>query len=76
MNQKVIKHIKAKHISWYITEAAITFAVTLLITKDAHISLTITFAEAITRIVFKFLHDKIWDKINIGESKPTTEFEI
>lgn len=59
------RHI-LKTITWRITGTIDTMILAWVISGNALMGLKIGFAEVITKMVFYYLHERIWYKINYG----------
>jgi len=59
------RHI-LKTITWRITGTIDTMILAWIISGNALMGLKIGFAEVITKMVFYYLHERVWYKINYG----------
>lgn len=68
-NQKIhIRHI-AKSITWRIVATIDTITIAYFITGNALLGFKIGFAEVVTKIFLYYLHERIWFRIRIKNSK-------
>ena len=66
-----------KSISWRITGTIDTFVISFLITGKIAIALSISGVEIITKITLYYLHERVWNKTDIGRAKnDAPEYEI
>lgn len=65
-----------KSISWRITGTIDTFVISFLITGQIKFALSISGVEVITKIILYYLHERLWNKINIGRIKGGAEYNI
>lgn len=61
------RHI-AKTITWRIVGTIDTILLSWFITGDAFLGLKIGLVEVITKMVFYFLHERVWYKINLSKN--------
>ncbi|SOC80342.1 Uncharacterized membrane protein [Salinimicrobium sediminis] len=62
------RHI-AKAVTWRIVGTIDTILLSWFISGDAFIGLKIGFAEVITKMVFYYLHERMWFKVKLGLKK-------
>ena len=66
-----------KAISWRITGTLDTMIISFIITGNLKIAASIGFIEVFTKMIFYYLHERIWNKIKLGkESKSEPEYNI
>jgi len=76
MNEKSYRSI-LKAISWRITGSIDTTVISYIITGNLKIAASIGFIEVFTKMVLYYLHERAWNKINIGrETKDQPEYNI
>ena len=76
MNEKSYRSI-LKAISWRITGSIDTIIISFVITGNLKIAASIGFIELFTKMVLYYLHERAWNKINIGrESKNQPDYNI
>ena len=68
MGKSYKRHI-AKSITWRIIGTADTILLAWLISGDPLTGLQIGFAEVITKMIFYYIHERIWFKIRAGITK-------
>ena len=68
MGRSYKRHI-AKSITWRIIGTADTILLAWLISGDPLTGLQIGFAEVITKMIFYYIHERIWFKIRAGITK-------
>ncbi|MAH33572.1 hypothetical protein CL615_04245 [archaeon] len=57
-----------KAISWRILATLTTMALVFIFTGKMLLSLTIGFFEVISKIIFYYIHERLWNKIKWGKS--------
>ncbi len=77
----VEKHYRSlvKAVSWRITGSIDTMIITFIVTGRLTWALTISGVEFFTKILLYYLHERAWNRINIGrvaEPKGKDNFEI
>ena len=76
MSEKSYRSI-LKAISWRITGSIDTMVISYVITGNLKIAASIGFIEVFTKMILYYLHERIWNKVNIGkESKNEPEYNI
>lgn len=68
MGKSYKRHI-AKSITWRIIGTADTILLAWLISGDPLTGLQIGFAEVVTKMLFYYLHERVWFKIRAGITK-------
>jgi uncharacterized membrane protein len=69
MPKNLYKRHIAKAITWRIVGTTDTILLSWLISGNGFIGLKIGAAEVITKMLFYYLHERVWFKIRIEESK-------
>jgi uncharacterized membrane protein len=59
-----------KTISWRLTGTIDTIVISYLITRELKWALSIGAIEVFTKLILYYFHERIWERINIGRSKP------
>ena len=62
------RHI-AKTITWRLVGTIDTVILSWIISGDPFIGLKIGFAEVVTKMLLYYLHERIWFKVNLADSK-------
>ncbi|MFA3783519.1 DUF2061 domain-containing protein [Melioribacteraceae bacterium 4301-Me] len=62
-----------KSISWRITGTLDTMIISYFVTGSLKISLSIGFVEVFTKMFLYFLHERAWNKINLGRKNVIKE---
>ena len=76
MNEKSYRSI-LKAISWRITGSIDTIIISYVITGNLKIAASIGFIELFTKMILYYIHERVWNKINIGRgSKDQPEYNI
>jgi uncharacterized membrane protein len=57
-----------KSISWRFLASSTTIIVALIFTKEIVLSLKIGAVEAFLKIVIYYAHERLWNKVNWGQS--------
>jgi uncharacterized membrane protein len=66
-----------KAISWRATGTLDTIIISFLITGHLRWALSIGFVELFTKITLYYLHERIWNRISFGRTKPgSRDFQI
>lgn len=65
------KHTRtvAKAICWRAVATLTTMTIVFLFTRRFILTLGVGFAEVITKMIFYYLHERIWNKISWGKDK-------
>jgi len=58
-----------KTISWRVWATLTTVVLVLLFTKKIDIALTVGIIEVFLKMIFYYLHERIWDRIDYGRIK-------
>ena len=66
MNDKHKRTI-LKTISFRIIASLLTMIIVYIFTKELLISFGVGIVEAISKIIFYYIHERVWDKINWGK---------
>ncbi|OIP82939.1 MAG: hypothetical protein AUK44_06725 [Porphyromonadaceae bacterium CG2_30_38_12] len=56
-----------KSISWRLTGTLDTFIISYLVTGHVKLAISISGIEIVTKISLYYLHERIWNKVNIGK---------
>jgi len=67
MNEKRYRGI-IKAVSWRIIGTFDTFFISFLITGKFKLALSISFFEVFTKITLFYVHERMWNRINIGRT--------
>lgn len=59
----------AKTITWRITTSIDTFIIAWVITGSWQLGGSIAIIEVLTKIIFYYVHERVWNKINWGKRK-------
>ena len=66
-----------KAISWRIIGTFDTFFISFLITGKFKLALSISFFEVFTKITLFYVHERMWNRINIGRTlDKSIDYEI
>jgi uncharacterized membrane protein len=65
-----------KAISYRITGTLGTIFVSLLVTGQMKLALSIGIVELFAKIGIYYLHERIWNRINYGRLKPKDDYQI
>jgi len=66
-----------KAISWRIIGTFDTFFISFIITGRFKLALSISFFEVFTKITLFYVHERIWNRINIGRTlDKSLDYEI
>ena len=69
MKDQTYKRHIAKTITWRIVGTLDTILISWIVTGDAFMGLKIGFAEIVTKMVLYYLHERLWYRILIPESR-------
>ena len=69
MKDKSHKRHIAKAITWRLVGTIDTFILSWIISGDPFVGLKIGFAEVITKMGLYYLHERVWFKVNLADSK-------
>jgi uncharacterized membrane protein len=58
-----------KAISWRLTGTIDTFVISYIITGKFQFAISISLIEVCTKMVLYFLHERAWERIDIGREK-------
>ncbi len=58
-----------KTISWRIVASLTTMTIVFIFTKEEMLALGVGIAEVITKVIFYYLHERVWNKIGWGKKK-------
>jgi len=76
MNEKRYRGI-IKAVSWRIIGTFDTFFISFLITGKFRLALSISFFEVFTKITLFYVHERMWNRINIGRTlDKSLDYEI
>ena len=64
-----------KAITWRAGGTIVTFAVAWIITGNLNFSAKIGLLDTIVKIGVFYFHERLWNRLNFGRSKPT-EYQI
>ena len=67
----------AKAVSYRVLGSAATAIIAFVFTHKPLLSLGVGAADMVTKVVLYYLHERIWERISLGRSKPAApEYEI
>ena len=74
----VEKHYRSllKAISWRATGTLDTILISFLVTGQIKLAVSIGFVELFTKIGLFYVHERLWNKISLGRSKPEEDYTI
>ena len=58
-----------KALSWRLTASTDTLIISFIITRKLHWALAISGVELVTKIIWYYVHERLWDKIPFGRIK-------
>lgn len=58
-----------KALSWRLTASTDTLIISFVITRKLHWALAISGVELATKIIWYYVHERLWDKIPFGRIK-------
>lgn len=64
-----------KAVSWRVTGTIDTFVISYFVTGKFKFAISISIFEVFTKIIWYYLHERMWNKIELGKSKGP-EYEI
>ncbi len=72
------KHSRSliKAVSWRVTGTMDTIVVFYFVTGKIGLALSIGFVELFTKIGLYYAHERVWNRISLGRTKPKNDFEI
>tara|TARA_R110000803_G_scaffold14711_4_gene40883 strand:+ start:2042 stop:2257 length:216 start_codon:yes stop_codon:yes gene_type:complete len=59
----------AKAVSWRVTGTADTFIISWIITGELALATGIALTEIVTKVGLYWLHERAWNKINLGRQQ-------
>tara|TARA_R110000868_G_scaffold66695_8_gene198543 strand:+ start:7616 stop:7822 length:207 start_codon:yes stop_codon:yes gene_type:complete len=59
----------AKAISWRVTGTIDTFVISWIITGEIGLATGIAFTEIMTKVILYWVHERVWNKIDLGKEK-------
>ena len=66
-----------KAVSWRIIGTFDTFSISFLITGKFRLALSISFFEVFTKITLFYVHERMWNRINVGRTlDKSLDYEI
>jgi len=66
-----------KAISWRVTGTVDTIIISFLITGgQTKVALSIGFVELFTKVALYYAHERIWNRLSFGRTKPVQEYNI
>jgi uncharacterized membrane protein len=68
VDEKISRSL-AKTITWRITASIDTFIIAWVITGSWQLGGSIAIIEVLTKIIFYYVHERVWNKINWGKRK-------
>jgi uncharacterized membrane protein len=74
----VEKHYRSllKAISWRATGTVDTILISFLVTGKIKLAMSIGFVELFTKVGLFYAHERIWNKIPFGRTKPVEDYTI
>ena len=74
----VEKHYRSllKAVSWRATGTVDTILISFLVTGKIKLAMSIGFVELFTKIGLFYAHERIWNKIPLGRTKPLEDYTI
>ena len=67
----------AKSISWRVFATLTTMTIVFIFTRRIMLSLGVGLAEVIAKIIFYYLHERIWNKISWGKARhPLSSLQV
>jgi uncharacterized membrane protein len=68
VDEKISRSL-AKTITWRITASIDTFIIAWVITGSWQLGGSIAIIEVLTKIIFYYVHERVWNKINWGKRR-------
>ena len=68
IDEKISRSL-AKTITWRITASIDTFIIAWVITGRWYLGGSIAIIEVLTKIIFYYVHERVWNKINWGKRR-------
>ncbi len=68
VDEKISRSL-AKTITWRIIASIDTFIIAWVITGSWQLGGSIAIIEVLTKIIFYYVHERVWNKINWGKRK-------
>jgi uncharacterized membrane protein len=68
IDEKISRSL-AKTITWRITASIDTFIIAWVITGSWQLGGSIAIIEVLTKIIFYYVHERVWNKINWGKRR-------
>lgn len=65
-----------KAVSYRITGTVGTMLVSWLVTGQIKLAVSIGFVEFFAKIGIYYVHERVWDHINLGRVPPTEDYQI
>ena len=65
-----------KAMSWRVMGTVDTILVSLLVTGQIRLALSIGAVELFTKVALYYIHERIWNKIPLGRYTKTLDYEI
>lgn len=65
-----------KAVSWRALGTIDTFVISFLITGKVNFALSISAFEVFTKITLFYIHERMWNRINIGKPERSIDYEI
>ena len=75
MDEKSYRSI-LKSISWRITGSLDTTLISFVVTGSFKIAASIGIIEIFTKMVLYYIHERLWNKINLGKTPKDPEYNI
>ena len=66
----------AKAISWRATGTMDTIVVSYLVTGRLKMALSIGAVELFTKVCLYYVHERVWNRIPLGRTKPDDQYQI
>ncbi len=66
-----------KAISWRVVATLTTGTIVYIFTREWNLTLGITFFEVLSKIIFYYIHDRVWNVVHWGQEKhPLAEIRV
>ncbi len=67
----------AKAVSWRVVATLTTATIVFIFTRQWDLTLGITLVEVLSKIIFYYFHERIWNAVHWGQMKhPLAEIEV
>lgn len=65
-----------KALSWRIIATLVTFMVAYLLTREAVLSISIGFGDAILKLGAYYFHERLWNRMSLGKTDIKEDYTI